>query len=74
MDRKQEKLLHLSKLDPKKLWRQILSCGTKENNMIPSRDYNSYLKKLYESPNGMDNIQTLSIEDFFFSRRHRVWG
>jgi hypothetical protein len=38
INRKQEKLLHLSKLDPKKFWRQILTHKTKENNMIPLKD------------------------------------
>jgi hypothetical protein len=33
--------------------------------MIPLRDWNSYLKNIYESPNVMDNIQTLSIEEEF---------
>jgi hypothetical protein len=36
--RKQEKLLHLFKIDPKKLWRQILTRKTKENNKIPLKD------------------------------------
>jgi hypothetical protein len=32
INRKKEKFLHLSKLDPKKFWRQILTRKTKENN------------------------------------------
>jgi hypothetical protein len=67
INRKQEKLLHLSKLDPKKFWRQILTHKTKENNMIHLRDWNSYLKNIYESPDVMDNIQTLSTEEEVFS-------
>jgi hypothetical protein len=42
--------------------------------MISLRDWNSYLKKLYESPNVMDNIQTLiTKEEVFYFGRHRVW-
>jgi hypothetical protein len=40
--------------------------------MIPLRDWNSYLKNIYESPNVMDNIPNVSTEDdFFFYRRHK---
>jgi hypothetical protein len=46
-NRKQEKLLHLSKLDPKMFWRQSLNRKTKENNMIPLKDWNSYLKNIF---------------------------
>jgi hypothetical protein len=62
-NRKQEKLLQLSKLDTDKFWRQILARKTKENNMISLKDWNSYLQYLYESPDVMDNIQTLSTEE-----------
>jgi hypothetical protein len=56
INNRKEQLLHLYKLDSKKLWRQILICNTKENNMIPLRDWNSYLKSLYEFPNSMETI------------------
>jgi hypothetical protein len=46
INKRKEYLSQLSKLDPKKFWRQILSCNTKENYMIPLRDWNSYLKSL----------------------------
>ena len=46
---------------------------TKDNNKIALHDWNSYLKKLYESPNVMDNLETLlttkevfSLEDIKF--------
>ena len=56
---RQENLLHLSKVAPKKFWRQILTRKTKYNNKIALHDWNSYLKKLYESPNFMDNLETM---------------
>jgi hypothetical protein len=74
ISRKKEHILHLSKLDPKKLWRQILSHKTNENNMITLRDYNSYLKNMYESPNVMNKIQTLSRKEEAFFKRQRVRG
>jgi hypothetical protein len=43
-------------LDPKKLSSQILKRNTKENDRIPLRDWNSYLKSIYEFPNAMDTI------------------
>jgi len=57
--KRQENLLHLSKVALKKFWRQILTRKTKDNNKIALHDWNSYLKKLYESPNVMDNFETL---------------
>jgi hypothetical protein len=44
-----------------------LTCKTKENNMIPLKDWNSYLKNIYESPIVVDNIPNVSIEDEVFS-------
>jgi hypothetical protein len=38
INRKQEYLLYISKLDPKKFWRKILTRKTKENTMIPLKD------------------------------------
>ena len=55
----QENILHLSKVVPKKFWRQILTRKTKEDNKIALKDWNSYLKMLYESLDTRDNIQTL---------------
>ena len=48
-------------MDPKRLWRQIINRNTKENNRIPLRDWNSYLKSLYELPNAMDTISIVPI-------------
>lgn len=39
--RKQEKLLQLSKYDHGKFWREILTYKTKENNLIPLKNWNS---------------------------------
>jgi hypothetical protein len=64
--RKQEKLVHLLKIDSKKLWRKILTRKTKENNNIPLKDWNLYLKNLYESPNIMDNMPNGSTKDGVF--------
>jgi len=35
INRKKEDPLHLYKIDPKKLWRQVITRKTKEKNMIP---------------------------------------
>ena len=58
---------------PKKFWRKILTRKTKEDNKIALKDWNSYLKKLYESLDIKYNIQTLlttkevfSLEDIDF--------
>ena len=51
INKRQEQLSQLYKLDPKKFWSQILKHNTKENNRIPLTDWNSYLKNLYEFPN-----------------------
>jgi hypothetical protein len=67
INKRQEWLLHLSKLDPKKFWRKILIHNTKENNMIPLRDWNSYLKSIYKFPNAMDTIPIVPTEDEVFS-------
>ena len=40
---------------------------TKENNMIPLRDQNSFLKNIYESPIIVDNIEILSKKEADFS-------
>jgi DNA helicase HerA-like ATPase len=56
IDKRKDQLSQLYNLDPKKLWRQILKCNTKENNRIPLRDWDSYLKSIYEFPNAMDTI------------------
>ena len=60
INRKQENILHLSMLDPKKFWRKIMTCKTKENVMILLIDYNSYLKNIYESRNALDKIPRVS--------------
>jgi hypothetical protein len=46
INKKQEKLLHLFKIDPKKSRRQILTRKTKENNKIQLKDWNFYLKSI----------------------------
>ena len=75
--KRQENLLHLSKVAPKKFWRQILTKKTKDNNRIYLHDWNFYIKKLYESPNVIDNFETLltieevfSLEDIDFWVKH----
>jgi hypothetical protein len=67
INKRQEHLLQLSKIDPKKFWSQILNRNTKENDMIPLRDWNSYLKSIYEFLNSMDTFQIVSTEDVVFS-------
>ena len=63
INKRQEWLLHLSKLDPKTFSRKILFRNTKENNIIPLRDWNSYLKSIYEFPNAMDAIPIFPIKE-----------
>ena len=71
--KRQENFLHLSQVAPKKFWRQILTRKTKDNDRISLHDQISYFKKLYESPNVIDNFETLltteevySLEDMDF--------
>jgi len=74
INKRQEKLLRLSKTDPKKLLRQILTCKTKENNKISLEDWNSYLKKLYESPKVVDNFQALLTTKQVFTSKDIKFG
>jgi hypothetical protein len=67
INKRQEKLSKLYKLDPKKFWSQILKCNTKENNRILLRDSNSYLKGLYEFPHAMDIIPIVPTKEEVFS-------
>ena len=52
---------------PKKFWRHILTRKTKDNNRIDLHDWNSYLKNIYESPNVIDNSETLLTMEEVFS-------
>ena len=61
-------------MDPKKFWSQILKCNTKENNRIPLRDSNSYLKSLYEFPNAMDTIPIIPTKEEVFSLDDMEFG
>ena len=68
-------------MDPKKFQRQILTRKTKDNNKISLHDWNSYLQKLYDSPNVIDNFETLlatkevfSLEDIDFGVKRLANG
>ena len=52
---------------PKKFRRQILTRKIKDNNRIALHNWNSYLKKFYESPNSIDNFETLLTTEEIFS-------
>ena len=67
-------ILHLSKVAPKKFWRQILTHKTKKGNKIALKDWNSYLKMIYESSDIRDNIQTLLIMKAVFWLEDRFRG
>ena len=67
INKMQEQFSQLYKLDPKTFWSQFLNHNTKENNRIPLRNWNSYLKILYEFPNAMDTIPIVTTYDEFFS-------
>lgn len=48
------------------IWSKIVTRKTKDNNKISLHDWNSYLKKIYESPKVMDNFETLlTMKEFF---------
>ena len=49
LSKRQENLLHLSKVAPKKLWRKILTRKTKEDNKIALKDWNPILKRFMNS-------------------------
>jgi hypothetical protein len=66
--------LHLFKKDPKKLWRQIITRKTKENDRIHLKDWNFYLKNLYKSPNVMESIPNNSSKDEVFSIEEIKFG
>jgi hypothetical protein len=42
--------------------------------MIPLKDWNSYLKSIYEFPNAMDTIPNVPIEDEVFSMEDIEFG
>jgi len=63
INKRKEKLSQLYKLDPEKFWSQILNRNTKKNNTIPLRDWNSYLKSIYEFPNSMDTIPIVPTKE-----------
>jgi hypothetical protein len=67
INKRQEQLSQLYKLDPKKFWSQILNRNTKENNRIVLRDWNSYLRILYVFPNAMDTILIVPTKGEVFS-------
>ena len=52
---------------PKKFWRHILTRKTEDNNKIFLHEWNSYLKKLYDSSNFIDHFETLLTREEFFS-------
>lgn len=60
INKRHENLLHLSKVAPKKLWRQLLTSKTKDNDRISSEVWNAYLKNIYES------TDIFSLEDIDF--------
>jgi len=73
--------LHIFKVAPKKFWRQILTSKIKENNKIALKDWDSYLKRLYKSPDVTNNTQNpptlkevLSLEDIDFGVRRLANG
>ena len=47
---------------------------TKDNNKISMHDWNSYLKKLYDAPNVIDNFETLLTMEEVFSLKDIDFG
>ena len=72
--KRQKNILHLFKAAPKKFWRKILIRKTKDNNKISLHDWNSYLKKIYESPNVIYKFETLLTTEEVFSLEDRFLG
>ena len=72
--KRQENLLHLSKVAPKKFLSHILTRKSKDNNRIALHDWNSYLKNIYESSNVIDNFETLFTTEEVFSLEDRFLG
>ena len=67
INKKCENLLHLSKVAPKNFWRQILTSKSKENNKIALKDWDSYLKNIYESLNVTNNTLKTFLQRRNFS-------
>ena len=59
INRRQGHLLHFSKVEPRKFWGDILAPKIKENNSIPLKNWDLFLKNLYDSSNTMGNVSTL---------------
>jgi hypothetical protein len=81
INKRKKQLLQLYKHDPKNLWSQILNRNTNENNRIPLREWNSYLKCIYEFPNAMETIPIIltkedvfSVDDIEFKVKHLANG
>ena len=72
--RRQENLLHLSKVAPKKFQRHILTRKTKDSNRTALHNWNSYLKRIYEFPNVIDKFETLLTMEGFFSSEDMDFG
>ena len=72
--KRQENLLHLFKLAPKKFWRRILTRKTKHNNRISLHDWNSHLKNIYESPTVIDKFEALITTEEVFSLEDIDYG
>ena len=73
INKRKENLLHLSKVARKKFQRKILTRKTKEDNKIALKDWNCYPKKIYESLDIRDNIQTLTMKEVFSLEYIAIW-
>ena len=62
------------KLSLKKFCKNIIVRKRKEDESIPLKDWNIYLKNLYDSPNTMGNIINIPIEKYIFLWKMWSWG
>ena len=60
---------------------KILTSKTEDSNRVSLKDWNSYIKNIYESPNVIDNFETLlttkevfSLEDIDFGVKRLANG
>jgi len=67
INKRQERLFHLSKVALRKFWWNVLVRKTKDNHSIPLENWDNYLKKLYDSPKTMGTVFDTPIKEYIFS-------
>lgn len=70
INKRQEHLLHLSKIVLINFSRNVLVRKTKDNHLVPLENWNKYLKKLYASLDTMGTILNTHIKEYIFSQEN----